>query len=86
MYDSDLEPHTIIQVTPATPSALDSSKTNVLDSLLDELQTFSKPSPVDRQTVANNTSIGGQSATARKLLQSIGSVDSSVGKKGDWII
>ena len=83
MYESDMEPHTIIQVTPATPLPSDASKTNVLDTLLDELQTFSKPSP---PSTANNSTIGGQTSTARKLLQSIGSMDSSVGKKGDWII
>lgn len=40
-----MEPHTIIQVTPATPSSTDSGKTNatnMLDNLLDELQTFAK--------------------------------------------
>ena len=45
-FDADLmEPHTIIQVTPATPSSTDDSSTktttsNMLDNLLDELQTF----------------------------------------------
>lgn len=47
-----MEPHTIIQVTPATPSSTDSSKTsatasNMLENLLDELQTFSKQSSID---------------------------------------
>lgn len=46
-----MEPHTIIQVTPATPSSTDSSKTsatsNILDNLLDELQTFSKQSSIE---------------------------------------
>lgn len=52
-YDVDLmEPHTIIQVTPATPSSTDSSKTsatasNMLENLLDELQTFSKQSSIN---------------------------------------
>ncbi len=79
-YDSDLEPHTIIHVTPATPLATDSSKTNVLDTLLDELQTFSKPSSQQSST----PTIGGQST--RKLIQSMASVDSAMSKKGDWII
>lgn len=45
-----MEPHTIIQVIPATPSSTDSTKTtasNMLDNLLDELQTFSKQSSID---------------------------------------
>ena len=45
-----MEPHTIIQVTPATPSSTDSSKTNasnMLENLLDELQTFAKQSSID---------------------------------------
>ncbi|XP_017485113.1 PREDICTED: coiled-coil domain-containing protein AGAP005037-like [Rhagoletis zephyria] len=52
-YDADLmEPHTVIHVTPATPSSTDSSKTsatasNMLENLLDELQTFSKQSSMD---------------------------------------
>ncbi|XP_075678626.1 uncharacterized protein LOC113795615 isoform X3 [Dermatophagoides pteronyssinus] len=50
-FDADLmEPHTIIQVIPATPSSTDSTKTtasNMLDNLLDELQTFSKQSSID---------------------------------------
>jgi hypothetical protein len=70
-----LEPHTIIHVTPATPLATDSSKTNVLDTLLDELQTFSKPSSQQSST----PTIGGQST--RKLIQSMPSVDSAMSKK-----
>lgn len=44
-YEADLMvPHTVIQVTPATPSSTDSSRnsSNILENLLDELQTFSK--------------------------------------------
>ncbi|XP_074604441.1 coiled-coil domain-containing protein AGAP005037 isoform X3 [Brevipalpus obovatus] len=49
LRSTELEPHTIIQVTPATPTsktsdlAIDSS----LDALLNELQTFSKPMSSD---------------------------------------
>jgi len=75
-----MEPHTIIHVTPATPLATDSNKTNVLDTLLDELQTFSKPS--SQQSTTNT--IAGQSS--RKLIQGINTVDSAMAKKGDWII
>ncbi|KAH9497725.1 Actin interacting protein 3 [Dermatophagoides farinae] len=55
-FDADLmEPHTIIQVTPATPSSTDDSSTktttsNMLDNLLDELQTFTnKQSSIDNK-------------------------------------
>ena len=43
-----MEPHTVIQVTPATPSSTDSSKTaTILENLFDELQSFSKQSSID---------------------------------------
>ncbi|KAI1288108.1 Coiled-coil domain-containing protein [Halotydeus destructor] len=35
--------HTVIQVTPATPTLKTEPRENMLDALLDELQTFSKP-------------------------------------------
>lgn len=54
-----MEPHTIIQVTPATPSSTDSSSktaaSNMLDNLLDELQTFSKQS-IDIKDTASTKS------------------------------
>lgn len=40
-----MEPHTVIHVTPATPTSKtsDLAADSSLDSLLNELQTFSKP-------------------------------------------
>lgn len=57
-----MEPHTIIQVTPATPSSTDSSKTsatasNMLENLLDELQTFSKQSSIDSPSTSTAISV-----------------------------
>lgn len=67
-YDADLmEPHTIIQLTPATPSSTDSSKTsatasNMLENLLDELQTFSKQSSMD--SPSSSTAISAHQRTS----------------------
>lgn len=46
MMGRETTPHTIIKVTPATPTLKTDVKGEAaLDALLNELQTFSKPSP-----------------------------------------
>ncbi|XP_053200866.1 coiled-coil domain-containing protein AGAP005037-like isoform X2 [Panonychus citri] len=68
---TELESHTVIQVTPATPTTkTDPSNENTLDALLNELQTFSKPLPMHQ---ANKQSTNHLASDRQRRL---GSVDS----------
>ena len=53
---TELESHTVIQVTPATPTTkTDPSNENTLDALLNELQTFSKPMTIHQANIKQST-------------------------------
>lgn len=57
--------HTVIQVTPATPTLkTDPRSETALDALLDELQTFSKPSPGVPSSSSPSSSAAGAGVTA----------------------
>lgn len=56
-----------IQVTPATPTLLNNGKPeNVLDTLLDELQTFTNPNSIEMQKKLSSDNLNRSNSTENK--------------------
>lgn len=55
-----------IQITPATPII---KQENVLDTLLDELQTFTNPNSIDKKDLNRSSSTDSKTDSQRKTIE-----------------